>query len=92
MKDGSAAASYQVSNTVTLSNGSKSSDSGITYQVKADATATTAQFVLRKKDSYSGVSLKGAEFTIYQYDTVDRQRHGHPDHGRKRSGQSGCAG
>lgn len=70
VKDGSAAASYQVSNTVTLSNGSKSSDSGITYQVKADATATTAQFVLRKKDSYSGVSLKGAEFTIYQYDTV----------------------
>ncbi len=70
VKDGSAAASYQVSNTVTLSNGSKSSDSGITYQAKADATATTAQFVLRKKDSYSGVSLKGAEFTIYQYDTV----------------------
>lgn len=68
VKDGSAAASYQVSNTVTLSNGSKSSDSGITYQVKADATATTAQFVLRKKDSYSGVSLKGAEFTIFQYD------------------------
>lgn len=68
VKDGSAAASYQVSNTVTLSNGSKSSDSGITYQVKADATATTAQFVLRKKDSYSGVSLKGAEFTICQYD------------------------
>ena len=25
-------------------------------------------FVLRKKDSYSGVSLEGAEFTIYQYD------------------------
>lgn len=73
VKDGSAAASYQVSNTVTLSNGSKSSDSGITYQVKADATATTAQFVLRKKDSYSGVSLEGAEFTIYQYDTVSRQ-------------------
>lgn len=68
VKDGSAADSYQVSNTVTLSNGSKSSDSGISYQVKADATATTAQFVLRKKDSYSGVSLKGAEFTIYQYD------------------------
>ena len=73
VKDGSAAASYQVSNTVTLSNGSKSSDSGITYQVKADATATTAQFVLRKKDSYSGVSLKGAEFKISQYDTVSRQ-------------------
>lgn len=73
VKDGSAAASYQVSNTVTLSNGSKSSDSGITYQVKADATATTAQFVLRKKDSYSGVSLKGAEFTIYQYGTVSGQ-------------------
>ena len=73
VKDGSAAASYQVSNTVTLSNGSKSSDSGITYQVKADATATTAQFVLRKKDSYSGVSLEGAEFTIFQYDTVSGQ-------------------
>lgn len=73
VKDGSAAANYDVSNTVTLSNGSKSSDSGITYQVKADATATTAQFVLRKKDSYSGVSLKGAEFTIYQYDTVSGQ-------------------
>ena len=73
VKDGSAAASYQVSNTVTLSNGSKSSADSINYQVKADATATTAQFVLRKKDSYSGVSLKGAEFTIYQYDTVSRQ-------------------
>ena len=73
VKDGSAAASYQVSNTVTLSNGSKSSDSGITYQVKADATATTAQFVLRKKDSYSGVSLKGAEFTIYQYNSVTKE-------------------
>ena len=68
VKDGSAAANYQVSNTVTLSNGSKSSADSINYQVKADATATTAQFVLRKKDSYSGVSLKGAEFTIYQYD------------------------
>ena len=73
VKDGSAAANYQVSNTVTLSNKSKSSADSITYQVKADATATTAQFVLRKKDSYSGVSLKGAEFTIYQYDTVSGQ-------------------
>lgn len=67
VKDGSAAASYQVSNTVTLSNGSESSDSGFTYKVNADATATTAQFVLRKKNSYSGESLKGAVFTIYQY-------------------------
>lgn len=73
VKDGSAAANYQVSNTVTLSNKSKSSADSINYQVKADATATTAQFVLRKKDSYSGVSLKGAEFTIFQYDTVSRQ-------------------
>lgn len=73
VKDGSAAANYQVSNTVTLSNKSKSSADSINYQVKADATATTAQFVLRKKDSYSGVSLKGAEFTIYQYDTVSGQ-------------------
>lgn len=68
VKDGSAAASYQVSNTVTLSNGSESSDSGFTYKVNADATATTAQFVLRKKNSYSGESLEGAVFTIYQYD------------------------
>ena len=67
VKDGSAAASYDVSNTVTLSNQSKSSDSGFTYKVTADATATTAQFVLRKKDSYSGESLEGAVFTIYQY-------------------------
>ena len=67
VKDGSAAASYQVSNTVTLSNGSESSDSGFTYKVNADATATTAQFVLRKKNSYSGESLEGAVFTIYQY-------------------------
>ena len=73
VKDGSAADSYQVSNTVTLSNQSKSSDSGFTYKVNADATATTAQFVLRKKDSYSGESLEGAEFTIYQYDTVSGQ-------------------
>ena len=29
--------------------------------------------MLRKKDSYSGVSLKGAEFTISQYDTVSGQ-------------------
>lgn len=73
VKDGSAAASYQVSNTVTLSNGSESSDSGFTYQVNADATATTAQFVLRKKNSYSGESLEGAVFTISQYDTVSGQ-------------------
>ena len=73
VKDGSAAASYQVSNTVTLSNGSESSDSGITYQVNADATATTAQFVLRKKNSYSGESLKGAEFTIYQYNKETKE-------------------
>ena len=73
VKDGSAAANYEVSNTVTLSNGSKSSADSITYQAKADATATTAQFVLRKKDSYSGVSLEGAEFTISQYDTVSGQ-------------------
>ena len=73
VKDGSAAASYQVSNTVTLSNGSESSDSGFTYKVNADATATTAQFVLRKKNSYSGESLEGAVFTISQYDTVSGQ-------------------
>mgnify|MGYP004597556983 CR=1 FL=1 len=73
VKDGSAAANYEVSNTVTLSNKSKSSADSIKYQVKADATATTAQFVLRKKDSYSGVSLEGAEFTISQYDTVSGQ-------------------
>ena len=73
VKDGSAADSYQVSNTVTLSNQSKSSDSGFTYKVNADATATTAQFVLRKKDSYSGESLEGAVFTIYQYNKETKE-------------------
>ena len=73
VKDGSAAASYDVSNTVTLSNQSKSSDSGFTYKVTADATATTAQFVLRKKSSYYGVSLEGAVFTIYQYNKETKE-------------------
>ena len=73
VKDGSAADSYQVSNTVTLSNQSKSSDSGFTYKVNADATATTAQFVLRKKNSYSGESLEGAVFTIYQYNKETKE-------------------
>lgn len=73
VKDGSAAANYDVSNTVTLSNQSKSSDSGFTYKVNADATATTAQFVLRKKSSYYGVSLKGAVFTIYQYNKETKE-------------------
>lgn len=73
VKDGSAAASYEVSNTVTLSNQSKSSDSGFTYKVNADATATTAQFVLRKKNSYSGESLEGAVFTIYQYNKETKE-------------------
>ena len=73
VKDGSAAANYDVSNTVTLSNQSKSSDSGFTYKVNADATATTAQFVLRKKSSYYGVSLEGAVFTIYQYNKETKE-------------------
>ena len=73
VKDGSAAADYDVSNTVTLSNQSKSSDSGFTYKVTADATATTAQFVLRKKSSYYGVSLEGAVFTIYQYNKETKE-------------------
>ena len=73
VKDGSAADSYEVSNTVTLSNQSKSSDSGFTYKVNADATATTAQFVLRKKNSYSGESLEGAVFTIYQYNKETKE-------------------
>lgn len=73
VSDGSASGSYEVSNTVTLSNGSKSSGNNFKYTVKSEATATTAQFVLRKVDSYSGVSLEGAEFTVYQYDKDNKE-------------------
>ena len=67
VKDGYAADKYEVSNTVTLSNGSKDSSEKFKYEAKSQATASTGQFLLRKVDSYSGVSLQGAEFTIYKY-------------------------
>lgn len=73
VKQGSAAEDYNVDNTVRLGNGDSTESDSINFTYASAATATTAQFVLRKKDSYSGVSLKGAEFTIYQYDTVSRQ-------------------
>lgn len=68
VKKGNAASSYDVSNTVTLSNGSKGNSNKFTYDVNSDATASTGVFRLHKVDSYSGESLKDAEFTIYQYD------------------------
>ena len=70
VKDGNASGSYDVNNTITLSNNSKSSSGSLKFNVKSEATASTGQFVLRKVDSYSGVSLEGAEFTVYQYDKV----------------------
>ncbi len=71
VKKGNAASSYDVNNTVTLSSGAKSSAGKIEYKVNSDATASTGVFRLHKVDSYSGESLDGAEFTIYQYDKTN---------------------
>lgn len=68
VKSGNAASSYDVNNTVTLSNGSEDKSDKLGFIVKSDATASTGLFRLHKVDSYSGESLGGAEFTIYQYD------------------------
>ena len=71
VKSGNAASSYDVNNTVTLSNGSKDKSDKLNFVVKSDATASTGLFRLHKVDSYSGKSLGGAEFTIYQYNRTD---------------------
>ena len=68
VKQGSAAANYNVDNTVKLGNGDSANSGSIKFTYASAATASTGQFLLHKVDDYSGVALQGAEFTIYQYD------------------------
>lgn len=68
VKQGSAAADYNVDNTVRLGNGDSTKSDAIKFTYASAATASTGQFLLHKVDDYSGVALPGAEFTIWQYD------------------------
>lgn len=68
VKQGSAAANYNVDNTVKLGNGDTANSDSIKFTYASAATASTGQFLLHKVDDYSGVALQGAEFTIWQYD------------------------
>lgn len=68
VKQGSAAADYNVDNTVKLGNGDSTNSDSINFTYASAATASTGQFLLHKVDDYSGVALQGAEFTIWQYD------------------------
>lgn len=68
VKQGSAAADYNVDNTVKLGNGDSTQSDSIKFTYASAATASTGQFLLHKVDDYSGVALQGAEFTIWQYD------------------------
>ena len=68
VKQGSAAADYNVDNTVKLGNGDSTNSDSINFTYASAATASTGQFLLHKVDDYSGVALPGAEFTIWQYD------------------------
>lgn len=68
VKQGSAAADYNVDNTVMLGNGDSTQSDSIKFTYASAATASTGQFLLHKVDDYSGVALQGAEFTIRQYD------------------------
>lgn len=68
VKQGSAAANYNVDNTVKLGNGDSTKSDSIRFTYASAATASTGQFLLHKVDDYSGVALQGAEFTIWQYD------------------------
>ena len=68
VKQGSAAADYNVDNTVMLGNGDSTKSDSIKFIYASAATASTGQFLLHKVDDYSGVALQGAEFTIWQYD------------------------
>ena len=68
VKQGSAAADYNVDNTVKLGNGDSTQSDSIKFTYASAATASTGQFLLHKVDDYSGVALPGAEFTIWQYD------------------------
>ena len=68
VKQGSAAADYNVDNTVRLGNEDSTNSDSIKFTYASAATASTGQFLLHKVDDYSGVALQGAEFTIWQYD------------------------
>lgn len=68
VKQGSAAADYNVDNTVRLGNEDSTKSDSIKFTYASAATASTGQFLLHKVDDYSGVALQGAEFTIRQYD------------------------
>lgn len=68
VKQGSAAADYNVDNTVRLGNEDSTKSDSIKFTYASAATASTGQFLLHKVDDYSGVALQGAEFTIWQYD------------------------
>lgn len=68
VKQGSAAADYNVDNTVKLGNEYSTKSDSIKFTYASAATASTGQFLLHKVDDYSGVALQGAEFTIWQYD------------------------
>ena len=83
VKQGSAAADYNVDNTVKLGNGDSTKSDSIKFTYASAATASTGQFLLHKVDDYSGVALKGAEFTIWQYEpqTGEWQRWNGGDNG-----------
>ena len=72
VKQGSAAANYNVDNTVRLGNGDSTKSDSIKFTYASAATASTGQFLLHKVDDYSGVALQGAEFTIWQYNPQTR--------------------
>lgn len=83
VKQGSAAKDYNVDNTVRLGNGDSTQSDSIQFTYASAATASTGQFLLHKVDDYSGVALKGAEFTIWQYEpqTGEWQRWNGGDNG-----------
>ena len=78
VKQGSAAADYNVDNTVKLGNGDSTESDSIKFTYASAATASTGQFLLHKVDDYSGVALQGAEFTIWQYVSLTVLENGGP--------------
>ena len=91
VKQGSAAADYNVDNTVKLGNGDSTKSDSIKFTYASAATASTGQFLLHKVDDYSGVALQGAEFTIWQYDPQTKawQRWSGGDKGVITTGKNG---
>ena len=91
VKQGSAAADYNVDNTVRLGNGASANSGSMRFEYASSATASTGQFLLHKVDDYSGVALQGAEFTIWQYDlqTKDWKRWNGGENGVVTTGENG---